>query len=158
MSFRNICTDPTIGYVIADVDKEYDVSLLEDLQNVSNTIRCCGFCTKFSPQNSLFKTHYSKLRTQLYFFMLHYCYSKKIRTTHRRIAGTHAECGMNFGKSGGKLKATAYNFRTLNFYSYATTIFQNMSPTALLTWASLAKMSLPEERASSARPWKLLNV
>ncbi len=32
-------TDPTIGYVIADVDKEYDASLLEDLQNVSNTIR-----------------------------------------------------------------------------------------------------------------------
>jgi D-3-phosphoglycerate dehydrogenase len=32
-------TDSTIGYVIADVDKEYDASLLEDLQNVNNTIR-----------------------------------------------------------------------------------------------------------------------
>lgn len=32
-------TDPTIGYVIADVDKQYDDSLLQDLQNVSNTIR-----------------------------------------------------------------------------------------------------------------------
>jgi D-3-phosphoglycerate dehydrogenase len=32
-------TDPRIGYVIADVDKEYDASLLEDLRKVTNTIR-----------------------------------------------------------------------------------------------------------------------
>lgn len=32
-------TDPQIGYVIADVDKEYNESLLQDLEKVSNTIR-----------------------------------------------------------------------------------------------------------------------
>ncbi|MCU0427506.1 MAG: phosphoglycerate dehydrogenase [Candidatus Kapabacteria bacterium] len=32
-------TDPQIGYVIADVDKEYNESLLHDLQKVTNTIR-----------------------------------------------------------------------------------------------------------------------